>query len=312
MKSNRFVYRSIKRSYMNITQLQLLIALVEKGNFTDAAASIHITQPAASAALAKLESELGVTLFHRGRNGVTPTAAGKDMLSHAQEILNQMSIMHQKAHVAQGDKEDILRLGSLPLLSARLLVDIINEFQSMVQGVKIHVLEGTGEEVHDWIVSGIVDVGIITLVDKGTDNVRITQDELLVAIPPRHPFRTHTSVTMTDLSNESCVMSKSMREIAEPVLLSQDYPRPTTHYMVRDNQTALTMVREGLGCTILSRMLCDNHFDGVDTRPFDPSVVFDIRLATRSFTTASPMVKLFIDKAQDWSETQGFAREKIF
>ncbi|NOK58860.1 MAG: LysR family transcriptional regulator [Chloroflexi bacterium AL-W] len=312
MKSNRFVYRSIKRSYMNITQLQLLIALVEKGNFTDAAVSIHITQPAASAALSKLEAELGVTLFHRGRNGVTPTAAGADMLSHAQEILNQMSIMHQKAQAAQSHKEDILRLGSLPLLSARLLVDIINEFQSIVQGVRVHVLEGTGEEVHDWIVSGIVDVGIITLVDKSTDSVRITQDELLVGIPSGHSLAAHTSVKMTDLSNESFVISKSMREIAEPVLLSQGYPRPKTHYVVRDNQTALTMVREGLGCTMLSKMLCDNNFDSVDTLPFDPPIIFDICLGVRSFKTASPMVKLFIEKAQDWSEIQGSAREKIF
>ncbi|MGG1252000.1 LysR family transcriptional regulator [Brevibacillus agri] len=59
---------------MTLTQLQILVAAAKAGSFTRAAEEIGFTQSAVSQMIQSLEKELGVSLFHRSRNGIVPTS----------------------------------------------------------------------------------------------------------------------------------------------------------------------------------------------------------------------------------------------
>lgn len=75
---------------VELRQLKYLLAIAEFGHLGRATQRVHISQPALSQQLCKLEHELGVTLFTRHHRGVSPTDAGLLMVEHARRILNQV------------------------------------------------------------------------------------------------------------------------------------------------------------------------------------------------------------------------------
>lgn len=87
---------------MNISQLQTLVAVVERGNFSDAALQLHISQSAVSRAIASLEEELGVTLLVRGRFGARLTPVGERLLRHVRKMLQLREQMDYEANLEKG------------------------------------------------------------------------------------------------------------------------------------------------------------------------------------------------------------------
>lgn len=75
---------------MEIQQLRYVLAAAEHRSFTNAATAVHVTQPTLSHAVAKLESELRLELFHRSARGVTPTPAGDIVVEHARRVVAEL------------------------------------------------------------------------------------------------------------------------------------------------------------------------------------------------------------------------------
>lgn len=82
-------------SFVELRQLRYLLAIAEVGHVGRATQRVHISQPALSQQLCKLERELGVALFTRHHRGVSPTEAGLVMLDHARKILDQVEEARQ-------------------------------------------------------------------------------------------------------------------------------------------------------------------------------------------------------------------------
>ena len=74
---------------MELAQLRCVVAVAKHGNFTKAAASLHLTQPSLSYSIGKLEAELGVLLFTRLPRGVALTAAGTAIVEHARRAVDE-------------------------------------------------------------------------------------------------------------------------------------------------------------------------------------------------------------------------------
>ena len=96
---------------MNLSQLEVLVAIVETGSLTEAAETVGLTQSAVSYSLKKLEAELSVTLLQRGRQGVTVTRIGEEVVPHARSIMGQVEIIRQKLarlHSEHRDLDDVI------------------------------------------------------------------------------------------------------------------------------------------------------------------------------------------------------------
>ncbi|MBC8103026.1 MAG: LysR family transcriptional regulator [Cytophagales bacterium] len=87
-------------SHIGFSQIELLVALVDTGSFSQAASDIGVSQSAVSHGLARLETELGVTLVERGRRGISLTEAGREVLGHAREVLRRLDAIRQAAAAA--------------------------------------------------------------------------------------------------------------------------------------------------------------------------------------------------------------------
>jgi len=92
-------------------QLKFFLAVIDYEGFSKAAEQLYIAQPSLSQAIAGLERELGVALFHRVGRGVLPTDAGKQLIGPARQVLRDLataqSAMDAVKGVASGRVESI-------------------------------------------------------------------------------------------------------------------------------------------------------------------------------------------------------------
>ncbi|NDJ51551.1 MAG: LysR family transcriptional regulator [Chloroflexi bacterium] len=99
---------------MNLSQLEVLDAIVRTGSLTEASYDVGLTQSAVSYSLSRLETELGVKLLERGRQGVSLTRIGEEVLQHARIVLKQMEIIRQRTAQERGLAVGKLRFGCVP------------------------------------------------------------------------------------------------------------------------------------------------------------------------------------------------------
>ncbi len=294
---------------MNFSQLQSFVALAETGSFTEAAYAIDLTQSAVSHALSALESELGVTLLKRNRKGVVAlTDAGQKIIPHVRALLAQVEAIEQEARAAHGEAAGKLRLGSmLSIVSPALLARVLTCFRASYPDIAVVLFEGTMREVGEWIEKSIIDVGFVLFPAQGIEVTPITTDELCVLVPPGHRLHTKVAVTPSDLQEEGWIMEKNQCafQLVE-LAFGPSRVKPQIRYQASDSATILAMIREGLGITLMPRMVLPKKLEGVVALPLDPPHQLQIGLAVRSQAMASPAAQLFVQTASIWVKESAF------
>ena len=282
---------------MNLMQLRLLVAIVETGSFTAAAAAFRMTQSAVSHAIAGLERELGVVLLDRTRQGIAVTEAGEHALAHARAILAHLEELQDEVAASSRLAGGKIRIGSFPSVTAGILPGILGPFHRRYPGVETVVLEGSDAEVVEWIRSRAVDVGVVTLPADGLDAMPLAVDRMLAVVPSAHPFADLPMIRAADLADEPFIMSTAG---CEPLILACFRDAgclPRVRFRVGDVNAILAMVREGLGVTIIPELAVPPA-EGLCALPLDPPAMRHLGFAVRSLAGASPAVRAFLEQAR--------------
>ncbi|MED1106898.1 LysR family transcriptional regulator [Bacillus paramycoides] len=285
---------------MTITQLQVLIKTVELGSFTKAAGVLNMTQPAVSHAISSIESELGVTILIRDkRKGLIVTDVGNRILVHIREILNGVEKIEQEVAMEKGHEVGTIRIGSFPSASAYFLPKMINIFREKYPNLQLVLCEGALKEVEDWLLSRVIDIGIVILPNKDMEIVPVTKGKMVVVLRDDHPLCKESSITISDLENEPIILFKGGYEPPIIDMFKQANVPLRVEYAVSTVTTSLNMIQEGLGIAILAELSLTNLPKNVQTRELEPQVWREIALAVPSLKEASLAVQLFIEEFQE-------------
>ncbi|WP_439742044.1 LysR family transcriptional regulator [Bacillus pseudomycoides] len=284
---------------MTITQLQVFIKVVELGSFTKAARVLNMTQPAVSHAISSVESELGVTLIIRDkRKGLILTDVGNRILVHFREILNGVEKVEQEVAMEKGHEVGTIRIGSFPSASAYFLPRMINIFREKYPNLELVLHEGTLKEVEEWLLSRVIDVGIVILPNKEMEIVPLTRGKMVVVLHNDHPLCEKEAITINDLEGEPIILFKGGYEPPIIDMFKQAGVPLRVEYAVSTVTTSLNMIQEGLGLAILAELSLTNLPPNVKTRELAPQVWREIALAVPSFKESSLAVQLFIEEFQ--------------
>lgn len=150
---------------MFIRQLKYLVTLAEVGHFSRAAEACHVSQPALSSAIRKLETELNLQLVRRGRNYEGMTEAGQRVVGWAQHLLSSYDAMRQETDKAQASLSGTLRIGAIP--TAMPVVPFMTApCQAAYGGIDITLLSLPSDEIVRRLDSYDLDLGITFLDDR--------------------------------------------------------------------------------------------------------------------------------------------------
>lgn len=291
---------------MTLLQLQVLLAVVEQRTFTKAAEVLHLTQSSVSQTIASLESELGVTLLNRSRNGITLTETGERIVTHVREIFYRTSLIQQEAASSLGLKVGTIRIGSIPSVSAMLLPGIIGTFKTKYPGIELVMFEGSYDEVKEWILSSVIDIGLITITEDELFPIPLVQDKMVIFIPANHPLSSESQLDLKQIEHEPFIMPKADCEDFIKHIFRKHNMNPNIQFEVRDTATILAMVQEGVGVTMLPEMAIPTSLPKVSSSYLKPLAYRNVGFGLKNKTTITPATDAFIDHAQEYVKELSF------
>lgn len=130
----------------SITQLEYVVAVAREGHFGRAAESCHVSQPTLSMQIAKLEDEMGVTIFDRSRNPIQVTPTGQAVVDQARDLVLRMRAFENLAPKRQQREAGGLRMGVIPTVAPYLVPLFIGEFSKNYPRIELEIRELTTAE----------------------------------------------------------------------------------------------------------------------------------------------------------------------
>lgn len=281
---------------ITLTQLRCLCAVAERGSFTAAASALHLTQSAISQNVAAVERELGSKLVIRARGALALTTSGVLAVKEARLALaaiDRLAAVTESADALRG----VLRLGVVQSAAVRLLPGWIRRLRTTHPRVTVSLYEGTDPEVLDWVLSGVIDIGIASRTHGDLDAREVHTDSYLVVAPAHHRFAQRAALGLHELDGERMLMSGGGCETLIQQLLITANSRPEIVCMVRDNTTLCGMVREGLGLTLMPELALPEDRTGLAIVPLQPDLRRTLNLLSRSQAALGPIAAAFLSVA---------------
>src|SRR5208282_329518 len=202
--------RSPAGRVMKFQQLRYLVAVHENGlNITAAARQLHTSQPGVSRQLKLLEEELGFQLFEReGRALTRTTAAGEEIISRASSILREMqNIRRTSAELRKADG-GTLSIATTHTQARYVLPQVIGEFRARYPKVRLHLHQGTSEQIAELVARDRVDFAIATGSEELFPHLvrlPVYRWHRAVIVPRGHPLAGAGKLTLRKLAEHPIV-----------------------------------------------------------------------------------------------------------
>jgi DNA-binding transcriptional LysR family regulator len=289
--------------------LECFVALAEELHFGRAAERCHMSQPAMSQQIRRLEQLLNVRLAHRNKRMVSLTRAGDVFLDEARKLLRQMD--DAAALALRTDRGEVgqLRLGVTAPALFVIYPEIAALFRQRLPNVGLMVREMTTAEQEHALRRGDLDVGLIhpPLDDPGLAAEEIGRAPFHIALPTTHPLTRNTSVALRDLEREQVVIFP--REIAPQLydtvlLLCREAGFSLRIAMeAHPAQSIIALVAAGVGVGFIASETQRMDRAGVTYRPIrGPGPQLSIGVAYHA-DEAAPSVRTFLAVAREVGST---------
>jgi LysR family transcriptional regulator, nitrogen assimilation regulatory protein len=152
-------------SVLDLRSLRTFIAVVDAGSLSKAAATLFVAQPALTAQIKKLETELAAQLLERSHAGVTPTAIGLQLYQDGRRLLADAAAIQGRIRNSATSPEGSVTL-AMPLLLVSLLVGpLLVRLQKAYPRVRVYVLDDTSLMVRKAMTDGRADLGVLVDTD---------------------------------------------------------------------------------------------------------------------------------------------------
>ena len=174
----------------DFTDLNLFRHIVEAGSITHGAARLNLALAAASTRIRKLEQAIGAELLVRGRQGITPTQAGRTLLAHARTILAQSDRLQEDlTPYARGLAGQVRVLSNTNALT-EFLPETLSSFLTAYPDISVDLEERLSDEIVDLIAEGTGDIGIVagTVDHAGLDTFPYRSDRFVLVVARDHPL----------------------------------------------------------------------------------------------------------------------------
>lgn len=284
---------------MNLTHWRLLVAVADLGNITHAAEQVGITQSGASQAIAQIETALGIRIFVRDRRNVTLTAVGEAVIDHARTMYNHLEEIRGLAKEYLGVNNGHIRLACFPSIISTILPPLLRNFQRRHPNIELVALEGTDQEVEEWLASDTVDLGVVLNPSAERSVVQLGRDAWVAVVPNGHALgrrATETGVALPELASEPFILATGGCHVnAQSLMAEADLRLADIRVTVRDWGSACVLVKEGLGVALVPESTLPKDTRGLRIMPLNPSIHRTFSLACsksgRSSLAAQALIK---------------------
>ena len=296
---------------MEISQLEVFLAVAREGGFSRAAEKLYRTQSAVSQAIRKLEAEIGEPLFDRSTRDGVMTDAGNVLQEYAERLLN----LRENAREALGELRE-LQKGKLVVganeFTALYLLRVLAEFRRLHPAIRIVVQRSLGSQIPDDLRRHNCEFGVLTYdpQDPELASVVVYSDELIFVVPPQHPLARESQVSIRQLGAESFVAHIVSSPYREKVIQAFEKYKTPLHMGVElpTLQAIKRFVAMGNGVAFLPEISVEDEIargELVRIPVQELRVHRKLRLIYRKSAALSHAGRAFLKVAESVADTQG-------
>jgi DNA-binding transcriptional LysR family regulator len=288
----------MSRINFDLQQLQAFVAVAERGSFRAAAEQIHLSAPALSRRIDKLETILGARLFNRTTRAVELTSMGRVFLERARAALDDLEFAILGISDIAASSSGRVTVACVPSAAIHFLPSVLGSFTEHYPLIRVRVIDEAADQVLASVVSGESDFGISFLGQQvpGLDIEPIHTDPFVLAMRREHPLAQRASLAWSELGEErllTAARSSGNRQLLDDAMARAGV-NPVYRFEVNHMATLLGMVEAGLGVAAVPRLaLSESHPALVGVALHGPAVSRVLGLTTRQGASLRAPAKMF-------------------
>ena len=283
---------------METARCRAFLAAAETGSFSRAAEVLRYTPSGVNQLVSALEKEVGFSLFSRSTKGVALTANGQLLLPVIREILHQEDRLFELSAQMNGLLIGTVTIAAYSSIATLWLPAVIRAFQQDYPHVEIKLMEGIWQEVSQWLEERTADIGFFSYQENMPfEWIPLAEDPMVALLPRSHPLAEASCYPLENCEQDSFIMPALGCDDDVEALFARSHVRPNIRYTTIESFTAMSMVEQGLGVSVMNRLITEKRICDVAMIPIDPPASITLGAALHSHTEASPAVKMFLKYA---------------
>lgn len=240
---------------MRIQQLEYATAVARFGSFRRAAENLHISQPALSENVRRLERELGVEILDRRRSGATVGEHGRELLPHMLAVIEAADSLKRAADASRRLSRTV-RVGTVTAATVPLLAPTIHAFRDSHPSTQVEILTAQQTGIHRALLEGSMDLGLVNYLEGDDMPPEFESTELLrgrpvVVLRPDDTLARAPTVRIADLWRQPLIAMRAGYVMHRYVMRLLDGREPTFSYSADGAEMGKLMVAAGLGVALL-------------------------------------------------------------
>lgn len=281
---------------MQLASYKIIITVYEQKSFQKASELLHMTPSAVSHAVSKLEEELGFSLFIRSKNGVTLTSYGENLLPAFRNVINSDESLKQAILEINGLEKGTVKIGCFNSVCTNWIPALTRDFNAIYPGISIEIFQGTYVDIIEWIQSGVVDLGFLSVSSAGKLPIYpLYNDRLVCVVPKDYPVSHSDYIALDEIKNESFVIQHITCDADIQNYFAAHNLKIKSAYHVVDDLSTVALVSHGFGICLLPKLVMQDISYPVDIYPIKPDASRIIGISVLNTECMSPAVKKMYD-----------------
>lgn len=288
---------------MSIYSYKVFNEVAKQGSFIRAAEILHITSSAVSHTIAKMEEDIGFTLFVRDRKGVAITPDGVEVLTRVQELIKCDAKLDQEIAQIAGLERGEITIGTFNSVMIEWLPDILERYHEKYPNIKVYVTQGGYEDVAELIKHAAVDIAFVTKavsLDEDVSLLPIRREKIKCITPASFVSPHGDKVKMDEIKDMSFVLPEQGYDAEFNMIFEKYKFTPNYEYAIKSDESILALVERGLGIALMPELAAEHTTADIKKFSLDPEEYRTIELAVPHPEFVTPAANAMKDEILDY------------
>lgn len=262
---------------MDTRKYKVLLTVVDLGSFTKASEELGYTVSGISHMMNSLEEEIGFKILFRSKKGVTLSHDGAELLPILRSIIKLEEKYEQTLSEIHDLNQGTIHIGSYPSVANHWLPKIIKQFNQQYPKIKIKITEGVNQEIIRLLDEKRVDIGFAS--SQNTQNytwIPLGTDPMIAVLPLNHPKANAEYYDLKDVETDDFIVTAGGNDEDVSNLLRKYSLTPKIGYQTFENYSALAMIEEGLGMSVMNELITKGRNVNLAKKPLNPPAFIEL------------------------------------
>lgn len=294
---------------LNLNQISTFVTVIEEGSLSAAAEKLKLTQPAVSLHLQNLEDYFGVNLLNRRGKEMEMSPAGETLFREGKKLISSYIRIEEQIFEEIFKTKNKIVIGAGPIMTDYVIPHMMGFFKKNHPGIDLVVEPMETDSIVRGVLDHSLDVGFVGYPVKNNklEVQEWIKDELLLIVPPDHPFAGRPFICVEDLKGQDFIWRKEVtgmsRFFEDRIKQTGNDIDFTPSIIVPSTMSVLTSVQAGLGISVISRWVVENPVESgvVASVPIkDVSLLRNLYVINHRLKKKPPVVSAFLEAVKDF------------